>query len=240
MNRLQDGLHSMNDTSGNCILFFVKDPVEGAVKSRLAAELGEKITLEIYRNFILDMLATLDRCDADCLICVYPGYALNKIKQWLGIKYQYLPQEGENLGARMKNSFINAFGMRYAQAILLGSDIPDLPLDIINRALQIRGTNDVTIGPARDGGYYLIGFQKETFIPEVFDHMHWSGTTVLRDTLHRVIQSGLRVHLLPAWSDVDTLEDLLALLHRNSSGRGSCPKTMACLDTLAGCCKIPI
>jgi len=211
----------------NCILFFVKHPVKGGVKSRLAAELDDTIAFELYKNFILDMLATLTTCEAQCLICVYPQSALGKLREWLGAGYDYLPQEGNDLGERMKNSFIKAFNMGYERAILIGSDIPDLPRPIVRDAFKALTSNDVTVGPAYDGGYYLIGFRYETFIPEVFDKIKWGGGTVLRNTLNRLQKSVGSVHLLPTWSDVDTKADLTALLQRNGSGKCNCPKTIA-------------
>ena len=217
----------------NCMLFFVKDPVKGGVKSRLAAELDDTISLELYKYFILDMLATLTTCEAQCLICVYPQSALGKVREWLGAGYDYLPQEGKDLGERMKNSFIKAFSMEYERAILIGSDIPDLPRFLITDAFRALETNDGTIGPARDGGYYLIGFRRETFVREVFDKIRWGGETVLRNTLNRLQKSAYSVHLLPPWSDVDTIADVMALLKRNKSGVCPCPKTMSYLAGLS-------
>ena len=215
------------------MLFFVKDPVKGGVKSRLATELDDTIALELYKYFILDMLAILTTYEAQCLICVYPQSSLRKVREWLGAGYDYLPQEGKDLGERMKNSFIKAFSMEYERAILIGSDIPDLPRFLITDAFRALETNDGTIGPARDGGYYLIGFRRETFVREVFDKIRWGGETVLRNTLNRLQKSAYRVHLLPPWSDVDTIADVMALLKRNKSGVCPCPKTMSYLAGLS-------
>ena len=104
----------------SCILFFVKHPVTGGVKSRLAAELDDAIVLELYKNFVLDMLSTLTTDEAQCLICVYPQSTMGNMREWLGAGYDYLPQEGNDLGERMKNSFIKAFSMGYERAILIG------------------------------------------------------------------------------------------------------------------------
>jgi len=166
------------------MLFFVKDPVKGGVKSRLAAELDDTIAFELYKNFILDMLATLTTCEAQCLICVYPQSALEKVREWLGAGYDYLPQEGKDLGERMKNSFIKAFSMEYERAILIGSDIPDLPSSIVSQAFRMFETNDAVVGPAHDGGYYLIGFRNDTLVTDVFDTIKWGGKTAPRSLLH--------------------------------------------------------
>jgi hypothetical protein len=213
----------------SCILFFVKNPVKGEVKSRLAAVLGETIAVELYENFILDMLTTVDSCKARCLICFFPERAQKKLKHWLGRAYHYLPQEGKDLGERMKNGFIEAFRMKCKNVVLIGSDIPDLPLSFVRRAFRMLKKYDAVVGPARDGGYYLIGFRHDTFIPEVFDRLTWGGKTVLRSTLNRLKKRGCRVHLLPAWNDVDTADDVMALLLRNKSGKCACPKTITYL-----------
>jgi rSAM/selenodomain-associated transferase 1 len=233
MIRPQEEIHRMSDTPQNCILFFVKDPVKGAVKSRLAAELDETIAVELYGNFILDMLATLSKCEAQCLICVYPESTLEKVKKWLEPKYHYLPQEGKDLGERMKNGFIEAFIMKFEHVILIGSDIPDLPLSIVKEAFRMFETHDAVVGPAHDGGYYLIGFRNDTFVPEVFDTMQWGGKSVLRSTLNRLNKRKCRVRRLPAWHDVDTLADIILLLQRNKSTVGSCPKTISYLSSLS-------
>lgn len=222
----------MTTSSRNCILLFVKEPMPGKTKRRLAAELGENIAAALYRNFVLDELATLNRCMAECLICFVPVSAENSFRKWLGTAYQYLPQRGKDLGERMKNSFIEAFNMQYERAILMGSDIPDVPPAFVTQAFQALDSYDVTVGPAKDGGYYLIGFRNDSFAPEVFEKLRWGGTTVMRSTLRRLRKSKRRIHLLPEWSDVDRLADLKTLLQRHETHGGSCPRTISCLATI--------
>ena len=219
----------MSETSKNCILFFVKDPVRGAVKSRLAAGLDDGIALELYQHFVLDMLATSDRCSARCIICVHPAGALKKIRNWLGAERHCLPQEGRDLGERMKNGFRRAFDLHYENVVLIGSDIPDLPLSLLNLAFRMLKKNDAVIGPAHDGGYYLIGFRKAGFIPDAFTGVAWGGRTVLRETLDRLKKTGCTLHRLPAWSDVDDLADVMRLLQRNKARKRACSRTISYL-----------
>ncbi len=223
----------MRTSPQSCILFFVKNPVKGEVKSRLAAALGETIAVELYKNFILDMLTTIDSCKARCLICFFPEGAQKKLKHWLGRSYHYLPQEGKDLGERMKNGFLEAFLMKCKNVVLIGSDIPDLPLSPLKQAFRMLKTHDAVVGPAHDGGYYLIGFRHDTFVPEVFDRLTWGGKTVLRNTLNRLKKRGYRVHLLPARNDVDTVADVTALLQRNKSAKCACPNTITYLKKAA-------
>lgn len=178
--------NKMRASPQSCILFFVKNPAKGEVKSRLAAQVGETIAVELYKNFILDMLSTINTSKAQCLICFYPEGAQKKLEDWLGKKYHCLPQEGSNLGERMKHGFLRAFSMKFENAVLIGSDIPDLPLSLLKQAFLMLKNHDAVVGPAHDGGYYLIGFRHDTFIPEVFAPLRWGGTTVLRSTLNRL------------------------------------------------------
>lgn len=211
-----------------CLLFFVKNPERGAVKSRLARALGEEAAGGLYKNFILDMLATLEKKDFPSFICFYPEDALTDIKNVLGAQYRYLPQQGADLGERMKHCFYQAFSAGFCRAVLIGSDLPDLPADIIDEAFDCLQRIDAVIGPALDGGYYLIGFKKDSFTPEVFRGMPWGTETVLRQTIDMVKKHRRTIHLLPSWGDIDNLEDLKKFFERNRE-TPRCPETMAYL-----------
>ncbi len=203
----------MNDSAG--VLFFVKAPLPGYVKSRLAAKLGEKSAQDLYRAFGIDMIAMLDRIGCSIIVCFDPPDAADSVIRWLGEQRSYLPQEGEDLGVRMEHAFRSLFESGSERAILVGSDIPDLPQEIVTEALRELESHDAVIGPAADGGYYLIGFRRERFRPEVFKDVPWSTGTVFQETLHRFSQAGSRVHVLPQWQDADTIDDLRALLKRS-------------------------
>lgn len=208
------------------VLLFVKAPVKGRVKTRLAAQLGDDAALKLYRGFVLDILDTIGKSGHPCRICFHPPDAGDAVAGWLGRHRRYLPQEGSDLGARMANAFAAVFSQGASQAVLVGSDIPDLPADIITGAIGSLKTNDAVIGPAHDGGYYLVGFRKETFLPEVFRGIEWSTERVLEQTMQRFERSGCRVHRLPQWRDVDTVEDLQALAGRNKSTQFRHSRTM--------------
>jgi glycosyltransferase A (GT-A) superfamily protein (DUF2064 family) len=108
----------------------------------------------------------------------------------------------------MKNSFVEAFKMGSKRVVLIGSDIPDLPLEFIEEAFSSLKKEDAVIGPAYDGGYYLIGFKEKTFSPKAFDGMAWGTETVFNETMK--VLKGLRqkIHTLPYQKDIDTIEDL--------------------------------
>jgi hypothetical protein len=198
-----------------CILYFVKYPQKGEVKQRLAADIDEDIVVELYRNFVLDTLSTLKKLDVQLRICFSPLNAQKKFREWLGSSYRYVPQEGNDLGERMKNSFSHAFVEGFRRVILIGSDSPDLPGDFLRNAIVELQTHDIVLGPSSDGGYYLIGFRDHTFLPSVFDGISWSSSTVFQETKEKIKNAGRSLSLLPAWSDVDTISDLKNLVRRN-------------------------
>ena len=211
-----------------CLLFFVRNPEGGTVKSRLASTIGKAVALDLYKNFIFDMLATLEKRTFPLYCCFYPEDTLPNIQKILGAQYQYLPQQGEDLGARMAHCFNQAFSEDFKRVVLIGSDLPDLPGEIIDEAFSSLEDVDSVIGPAVDGGYYLIGFTKENFTPEVFGGIEWSTETVLQKTLDILKRHQRTVHLLPQWGDIDTLEDLRQFVERNR-GMSICPRTIAYL-----------
>ena len=122
-----------------------------------------------------------------------------------------IPQRGRDLGERLRNGFADAFSKGFRGAMAIGSDSPDLPEGIVIEAREALEVHDVVIGPSIDGGYYLIGFKPDTFLPKAFDGIAWSTDAVFRETVDRLKEAALDVLILPPWSDVDTLDDLIVL-----------------------------
>jgi rSAM/selenodomain-associated transferase 1 len=205
----------MDDQNDSCVLLFVKYPVKGQVKTRLAAHIGQKKALRLYKNSVLDTLTLLKGLDDPVRIFFDPANAEKQFKEWLGMEYAYAPQTGADLGQRMKNAFGYCFDEGFQKAILIGSDIPDLPVEFLSEALDALESNEAVIGPSKDGGYYLIGFTQTSFLPVAFDNITWSASTVCRKTQEILRNNKLNVHLLREWSDVDTEVDLQSLLSRN-------------------------
>jgi rSAM/selenodomain-associated transferase 1 len=185
------------------------------VKHRLTIDLNEEIVIDLYRCFVHDTLTTITKLDAHLLICFLPSDAEEKFKDWLGSTFTYIPQEGADLGERMKNCFTHAFAQGFHRVILIGSDSPDLPGTFLHNAFAELRTHDVVLGPSSDGGYYLIGFRDTAFFPVVFEGIPWSQQTVLQETLKKIHQKTRRLSLLPVWSDIDTIVDLKNLVKRN-------------------------
>lgn len=205
----------MNKVTENCVLFFVKYPVRGKVKTRLSAQFGKEVVTVLYKNFVLDMLSTIRRLNVPFRIYFEPESAGNDMKQWLGEQYTYSAQEGSNLGEKMKNALANTFEENYSRTILIGSDLPDLPAAFLSEALQSLESNHAVLGPSTDGGYYLIGFSKANFLPEAFDDISWSTESVFQQTIDVLGRHSKKVHILPQWFDVDTRADLKELIDRN-------------------------
>jgi rSAM/selenodomain-associated transferase 1 len=191
-----------------CLLFFIKNPEKGKVKTRLASAVGGEMAVRLYKRFLLEMLSTLNKGTFLFYLCLYPADALEDLRKWLGEEYLYMTQQGEDLGERMKNGFMEALAMKFKRVVLIGSDIPDLPLEFIEEAFTSLQEKDVVIGPSLDGGYYLIGFKDKTFSARVFEGIHWSTESVFEKTLKVLKQEGLTVHTLQPLRDIDTVEDL--------------------------------
>jgi len=201
-----------------CVILFVRLPEKGRVKTRLALQVGEDTALRLYENMVLDVVDLLKGGRFPFRICFTPPDARDQMTGWLGKEYDYLPQTGDHLGDRMEKAFAKVFSEDVEEALLIGSDIPGLTIGILEEAFASFVTNDAVIGPADDGGYYLIGFRKNTFTPRIFHDMAWSTSAVFRETADRLHEASRKVHLLPELTDVDTVEDLKTLL---SQARGT-------------------
>jgi rSAM/selenodomain-associated transferase 1 len=191
-----------------CLLFFIKNPEKGNVKTRLASAMGDEKAVKLYKRFLLEMLSTLNRGTFLFYLCFYPEHSLKDLKRWLGDHYLYTPQYGENLGEKMKNGFVEAFAMSFKRVVLIGSDIPDLPLEFIEEAFTSLNEKDAVIGPSIDGGYYLIGFSDKSFSPQVFEGVPWGQETVFKKTMKLLEREGKTVHTLQPLRDIDTIKDL--------------------------------
>ena len=213
----------------NCVLIFLRAPQLGRVKTRLARFLDQEVVLALYKGFVADLLETLRTTGYTTRIYFYPADAADAVRHWLGDTYLFIPQRGEDLGARMANAFTDAFGCGIDRALLVGSDLPDLPASFFDQGFAALEREGTVIGPAIDGGYYMVGFQRAAWLPEVFDDMPWGGSDVLRRTLACFEARQRAVHLLPRWRDLDEYRDLESLIEKCQSMPQIAPHTRACL-----------
>jgi len=221
-----------NNHKDRCVIVFLKVPQKTSVKTRLAESLGQDIATDLYKYFVADILETLKKSRHNFIICFYPPDDRPEAAGWLGHSQTLLPQLGNNLGTRMSNAFDDSFSKGFRNMILIGTDFPDLPAEIIDQAFKYLPENDAVIGPSVDGGYYLIGFNADTFLPAVFDDMPWGTENVFEKTIKVLNNKGLKIHILPKWRDIDTFEDLEVFYKTYSENKSTATNTAAYLKRI--------
>jgi rSAM/selenodomain-associated transferase 1 len=187
---------------------FVRVPVAGEVKTRLVPPLSPDTACELYRAFLADLFDRLQSVKASINVFV-AGEPVEEIAPLLPRPWKVVPQSDGDLGARMTGAFATLLGGTSGRAVLIGSDSPDLPLPFIKRAFQRLKHRDVVIGPAMDGGYYLIGLRAPA--PALFEGVAWGTNRVLLQTVEIIQREKLTVSLLPLWYDVDDSQSLEVL-----------------------------
>jgi len=189
----------------NLIMIFIRNPELGKVKTRLAKTIGDERALYIY-NLLLNHTNKVSKgVNADKAV-FYSDY-INSNDQWKTDGFIQFSQKGNDLGEKMKNAFQKAFKMGYKKVVIIGSDCFDLSEKIITDAFTILNESDVALGPAKDGGYYLLGMK--TVYPTLFQNKLWSAENVLLDTLLDLSNLDVSFKLLPTLSDIDEEKDLL-------------------------------
>lgn len=195
-----------------CLITFVKYPEKGKVKSRLVLGDDDGHVADLYHCFIEDLLERVSSSDYRFLIAFDPPEKEKDFAELFGKDFSYMPQTGADLGGRMHNAFTSCFAKNFRSVVLIGSDSPDLPREIIEESFESLKSCQAVIGPTYDGGYYLIGFSKDSFSEVFFENMAWSTDSVYAETIKRFEQEGISFHVLPRWRDIDTVNDLKALL----------------------------
>ncbi len=195
-------------TATNAVIVFIKSPEKSRVKTRLAKGVGQTAALELYRCFVMDVLDMVQSTPWALRVYYYPGNASDRIRSWLGDDLELFPQRGATLGDKMENALADTFAAGFNRAVLIGSDLPDLPSGIIDKAFKGLEQCSAAIGPSRDGGYYLIGFTAGGFTPQIFNGIAWGTSEVFDLTLKVFKQHRVSHYALPMWHDIDTREDL--------------------------------
>jgi rSAM/selenodomain-associated transferase 1 len=211
---------------------FVRFPGQGRVKSRLAKDMGEEAARNLYRRFVEDLSERFSKEAYKLRIAFHPADKEREMREMLGAEFSYIPQTGEDLGERMKLAFLRCFSEGARFVVLIGSDIPDLPVRIVDEAFRALDKYEAVIGPSVDGGYYLIGFREDTLNRDVFTGLPWGAETVFQETMNILHTASARVHVLPVWRDIDEHEDIAALI-KNSEDKGFADsKTMLYLKAI--------
>ncbi|MFH1981650.1 MAG: TIGR04282 family arsenosugar biosynthesis glycosyltransferase [Pseudomonadota bacterium] len=219
---------SPSPTLRRCVLVFVRAPIAGTVKTRLAARLDSEAIAALYRCFVEDTLEMLAACRTDVAVFFHPPDAEPVIRAWLSTQWAIVAQQGGSLGARMHSAFAWAFASGYDQALCIGTDIPEIHPGIVAEAFEGVRQNGCTVGPAVDGGYYMIGFAAGCLPSQVFaDDIPWGTAGVIDITVGRLRAAGLQVETLPPLHDIDTPSDLKTLQSRIRSGGHTLQRTRA-------------
>ena len=194
----------MDETTRSLLIIFYKNPRPGKVKTRLAATLGDAKALSIFQKLALHTKNITGNLRMDKI--VFYSDAIDLMDIWPNATYLKALQQGEGLGERMKNAFIAGFETGYTSICIIGTDCYEISEQIIREAYETLQSADAVIGPARDGGYYLLGMNEPHSV--VFDNKAWSTSTVLSDTISDFKSLGLKYVKMQELRDVDTEDDL--------------------------------
>ena len=189
----------------SCIIVFVKNAELGKVKTRLAKGIGAEAALDAYKQLTAYTKSVIDGVPLSGKQIWYSS-RLEEFDIWSEGIYEKRVQHGDDLGARMNTAFKRTLeDDGYRKVVVIGSDCADLTDSILDEAFQQLENHDVVIGPAYDGGYYLIGLS--SYQPTLFEDKEWSTDHVYQDALDEIEKLKLSFYALPTLSDVDTIED---------------------------------
>jgi uncharacterized protein len=192
------------------IIVFTRFPEPGLTKTRLIPVLGPEGACRLQRELTEKTVAQVQQLQISYPLMLeihFSGGSREQMVRWLGPDFDYVMQSEGNLGARMRLAFRKCFRQGWKRVVLIGSDLPDLTPGIIRESFERLTDHDLVLGPARDGGYYLIGLKANR--PELFGNpMIWGTGEVLKTTLKKAQQLGLSTALLTRLRDVDRPEDL--------------------------------
>lgn len=207
------------------LILFVKLPLPGRVKTRLAASLGAERAAEIYKAMAEDCLDIARSVPAPLTIAYDPPEAGLEIRAWLKADAAYEAQSPGDLGQRMAGAFENAFQAGAKRVLLMGSDVPDAPPEHLREAFHHLDSCDAVLAPCPDGGFWCVGFRAEAWWPEVFSRVPWSTEDTLAEVVTRLAGYGTEAGVISPWADVDTFSDLRALVVRLQGTRAVAQRT---------------
>jgi uncharacterized protein len=194
------------------LLVFARLPEPGKVKTRLAAEIGEERALEVYESLLRDVLAAVGISTPDREIEVMwpptPNANGEALRRAFG-PHATAMQTGAGLGDRLSMALSERFFFHRTEKIaVIGVDDPSITRELLDRTFALLDSVEYVLGPATDGGYYLIGCRALAYDPSVFDGIEWGTSTVLAATLAKIAELGRTVAILPEHYDIDTASDL--------------------------------
>jgi uncharacterized protein len=194
------------------IVVMVKTPREGEVKTRLTPAISARQAASLAACFVQDSVNLAIRAVPDVVVAYVPEDGQAELESMLPSGLTWITQKGKDLGERMQAAVEHAAGLGFGPILIIGTDSPTLPENMIETAFELltTGKAEVVLGPAIDGGYYLVGMAKP--VQGLFDRVDWGTSTACEQTVSNGNRLGLKVATLTGWYDVDTVEDL-RLLH---------------------------
>jgi rSAM/selenodomain-associated transferase 1 len=197
------------DAGPRVLGLFAKWPAPGAAKTRLCSGRGAEWGARVARAFLMDSVERLAGVGDRRVLAFAPPAAEADFAALVRGRFALVPQADGDLGQRLAHFAAGQFAAGAGSLVLVGADSPTLPVEYVERAFADLGRADVVLGPATDGGYYLIGFGRR--VPPVFDGVAWGTSRALADTVARLGGAAWRLALLPPWYDVDTPDDWAVL-----------------------------
>lgn len=191
------------------LIIFTRYPEPGKTKTRMIPALGEEGAAKLQRQMTEDTLAKAKKLQAFHPVSVEVNFAGGNqqlMELWLGADVIYRQQSEGDLGERMASAFEKALAAGMTGVVIIGTDCPDLNPQIMAEAFQFLKAQDLVLGPAQDGGYYLIGLRR--LIPELFVGINWGTSQVRQQTVEIADNLGLAIAFLPMLHDIDRPEDL--------------------------------
>jgi rSAM/selenodomain-associated transferase 1 len=214
------------------VALFVRIPVPGRVKTRLAADLGDENACRLYKAMVTDILGAI-RTSGLPMYLFHDGNDLPHLpKAWQEAACKVIAQQGDGLGERMAAAFQHCFAETNSSVILVGSDIPGLHAWMLRQAAQALQTFDAVITPVVDGGYCLMALKTVSYHSEFFQNIPWSTDKVLQTTLAAFKKNRLEACVLETLQDIDTIEDLKEFYRRPFQEAGATCTTIADLKHL--------
>jgi len=199
----------MNTTDKKAVIVFAKFPAEGKVKTRLALGEGSETALFFYNEcckYIFGMLDNFSTEKTDIFLFYSADDEEDKVRRWVGKAFNFVRQSRGDLGDKMRNAFALLFDKGYEKVLIIGTDIPDLNENNLNDAFGRLSGYEIVIGPADDGGYFLLGMTRRS--DELFSGIPWSSEKTLDLSIKAIREAGKSFSLLGMLRDVDDSESL--------------------------------
>jgi len=199
-----EGFRIPHSELGARLIVFVKAPRPGRVKTRLAKDIGEEEACDAYRELAETLFENLAEI-ANVELCFAPANAAHELRPWLRKGWTLAPQAGGELGNRLHKAFLSAFEDGCEKVAIIGSDCPEVTAGDIREAWKRLKRRDLVLGPATDGGYWLIALKRPC--AGLFQKIPWSTDRVLARTIAAGTDAGLKIDCLRPLTDIDTLDE---------------------------------